>query len=438
GFSAASADRSISTQLLHIGEGFYAPSTGALDASQTLLLSNAGQRVGLKNELGSFVQVRAHGGLRGLVDGAARLSWAFGHTARIRLAWQTGGGLEGGAWRPGSLRHTGSVSASMRARDATIVRGTLLTGIAGGRFESVNTTLVAYREIGPLLYVEPRLWAQIRPDRTLVSAGWALGAESRLVRGEGGLLVQSSFGRSTHLSTLLQARADWRLARWLGLFGQGTLGAELTSKTPITSTVLVGLETGGALSGVGGTLLAGGRVVGRAFRDDNGNGVLDPEEFGVEGVRVEVLGKTAVSREGGSFTLRGLPPGTYAVAVEGAGYHLATSALSTEVHKARVARLDIPLVERKRVDIRVFADLDRDGQMGLGEWGVPVEGVTLKRPDGSVTVHAAPDGLLRLEDLPRGPYEVVVDPVLVGEGYLLEDRARRLFQVGDAGFQRVT
>lgn len=173
-----------------------------------------------------------------------------------------------------------------------------------------------------------------------------------------------------------------------------------------------------------------GSIGDRVWFDDNGDGVQDAGEAGINGVTVRLLDGTGVeiatdiTAGDGLYLFENLPPGNYTVVVgdstlpagnlvqtfdlDGVLDHSSQEALAADEH-TRVH--DFGYQPLGAIGDRVWNDVDGDGVQDGGELGL--NGVTVRLLDGNgVEIAAAVtsgDGDYLFSDLPAGTYTVVVD-----------------------------
>lgn len=172
-----------------------------------------------------------------------------------------------------------------------------------------------------------------------------------------------------------------------------------------------------------------GSIGDRVWYDDDGDGVQDPGENGINGVTVKLLDDggnviaTDVTSGDGLYLFENLPPGDYTVMVDdttlpadltqtydldGTLDHTSQEALSADEH-TRVH--DFGYQRLGAIGDRVWYDADTDGVQDPGEVGI--NGVTVRLLDsGGATLGTTVtfgDGDYLFGNLPEGTYTVVVD-----------------------------
>ncbi|MET9634210.1 SdrD B-like domain-containing protein [Lentzea sp. NPDC006480] len=170
------------------------------------------------------------------------------------------------------------------------------------------------------------------------------------------------------------------------------------------------------------------------WRDDNKNGVQDPNEPGVPGVPVKVGDKTTTTNEQGKYEFPNLPDGKYTVCFDIANmpdavkdYVPTTPNLGGDdakdsdadvatgcapevelgVDKPEDPTIDMGLIQPvNRLGDYVWIDVNKDGLQDATD--IPVEGVTAKLSTGATTKTDA-TGKYLFNDLPDGTYKVCFD-----------------------------
>lgn len=418
-----------------LGRGAWVPGLGTLEGSRTNGYVNARTKLGLRATgwtTVSFTDLRIDRSTRG----EAAMGVQFGGRSSIGFRYGLGFSAVDGALDLEQWRHRiGSSIRLVGARGAFSADGTL--SLASTGFDGLLLRSKLRQDLGSIYFTEPSLWLVASPTSVNVSLGHRVGWEKAVSRGEAGVTLQSVFGAGRAVLTpRLDGRVESRLSRWASGYLAGSIGTQLRKLEPRYATT-VGLRLSGSLLGVGGTVGSGGSVRGVAFRDDDADGVFDAEEIAIGGVSVRIVDREGRTDDDGGYRVRGLLPGQYPVEVDAPGYHVASDALVADVFRARAGRLDIPLVEKKRVDLHVFADGDGDGVLGLADWSVPASSLHVQGPDYDAIVDL-PDGQLTLEGLPPGDYTVRLMPALVEPGYILADAPTKPFAIDARGFRRVT
>jgi len=170
------------------------------------------------------------------------------------------------------------------------------------------------------------------------------------------------------------------------------------------------------------------------WRDDNKNGVQDPNEPGVPGVTVKVGDKTTTTDQNGKYEFPNLPDGTYKVCFDIANLPAAvkdyvpttpnaggddtkdsdadvstgcTPDTTLNVDKPEDPTLDLGLISPvNRLGDYVWIDVNKDGLQDATD--IPVEGVTVKLSTGATTKTDA-QGKYLFDNLPDGTYKVCFD-----------------------------
>jgi hypothetical protein len=169
------------------------------------------------------------------------------------------------------------------------------------------------------------------------------------------------------------------------------------------------------------------------WRDDNKNGLQDPNEPGVPGVTVKVGDKSTTTNEQGRYEFPNLPDGKYQVCFDiknlpgpvgdyqvtkpNAGDDAKDSDADVATGCAPEVELNVDKPEDPTIDMGlispvnrlgdyVWIDVDKNGLQDASD--IPVEGVTVKLSTGATTKTGA-DGKYLFTDLPDGTYKVCFD-----------------------------
>ncbi|MET8757653.1 SdrD B-like domain-containing protein [Lentzea sp. NPDC004782] len=170
------------------------------------------------------------------------------------------------------------------------------------------------------------------------------------------------------------------------------------------------------------------------WRDDNKNGVQDPNEPGVPGVTVKVGDKTTTTDQNGKYEFPNLPDGTYTVCFDiknlpaaVADYQVTkpdqggddakdsdadvatgcTPTTTLGVDKPEDLTLDMGLISPvNRLGDYVWIDVNKDGLQDATD--VPVQGVKVTLSNGATTTTDA-QGKYLFDNLPDGTYKVCFD-----------------------------
>lgn len=166
-----------------------------------------------------------------------------------------------------------------------------------------------------------------------------------------------------------------------------------------------------------------GVLRGGVYFDRNRDGIRQPDEEGVPGVRIQVTGTRlalGVDRDG-RFTIQNIRTGLYGVTVDRRTLPLGllvpddVSARAT-IGDGRVTELEIPIVASGQIRGALFVDEDGDGDVTPGEHRVEGMFVSLKRvgedvpaDEEAVTAVSASFGQYSFENLSPGRYELSVN-----------------------------
>lgn len=160
-----------------------------------------------------------------------------------------------------------------------------------------------------------------------------------------------------------------------------------------------------------------GVLMGRVFFDENRDGVRQPHERGLAGVRVEVSGTRlglGVDRAG-AFTIQNLRSGLYDLKIDRRtlplGYLIPQNAEPrVTIGEARITRIDIPVVASGQIRGAVFVDENGDGKADVGEFRLEGHMVRLTSLDGAhdSVIQTAAFGQYGFENLMPGRYALEV------------------------------
>jgi hypothetical protein len=177
-----------------------------------------------------------------------------------------------------------------------------------------------------------------------------------------------------------------------------------------------------------------GRIEGRVFYDENGNGAFDPGEPGADEARVRLGSgdKRVLTDPTGRFLFSRMPPGTQEVLVDvanvDADWLLAVSRQAVEVKRRRTTQVWFPLMRGVRLGGTVFIDGNGDGK--FQETEEPMEGVTVVLGPPEDFRRTGEDGRYDFEFLPAGEYEVRLYQPGLPKGYELESPGTVLVGLG--------
>ncbi len=160
-----------------------------------------------------------------------------------------------------------------------------------------------------------------------------------------------------------------------------------------------------------------GVVSGQVFVDENQNGLRDPEEAPLAGVRVLLGRARAESDAEGSFTLR-VRPGRYPVRLGNLPADLALyREITVEVRQDGRHVLDLPLARTAQVAVWVYHDANHNGRPDPGEPGIPYAGIRIEGRAGSRTVRADAEGRALIGGLLPGTTRFAPDPASLPPRY---------------------
>ncbi|MEZ4322928.1 MAG: hypothetical protein R3F61_36015 [Myxococcota bacterium] len=423
----------------HNGRGAWVPGLGPAPESETWMVGGADRRVG------DALILQLDGNVRdsrapdaSLTSAALGAGATFGTGTRVGGRYGVSLGWADGAFDPESFRHLLQGTVSSQGRRRFRMSSNLSVALDRGLgFRQGLWRLYASSDLGPLLRIGPYAWGIASESSGVAGAGARLSLERARVESQLSAGLQTSVASGTlDPRGLAESRVAWSFAGWGSLFGGASFVVPVKTGT-FSYSLTTGLKLGGNVRDVRGALTGGGVVSGTVFVDVDGDGRLGERDYGVQGVSVTVLDQTVVSGEGGRYRLRGLKPSTYQVGVESSGYLLRDGdRLAVDVNGFGKADLDIALVQRRRLDVHVFADRNDNRVLDVGEWGVDAEMITVTGPEGTDVVSATA-GVATLEELPQGTYEVELSAALLDERYLPLGATSKSVVVDQRGFQRV-
>ncbi len=164
-----------------------------------------------------------------------------------------------------------------------------------------------------------------------------------------------------------------------------------------------------------------GSVTGFVFRDLNANGRRDPEEPGIQGVRVYAAdGPSAQTGAGGGYTLRGVPEGPVLIKVDWdqippANFFTTANTVEELILPRKKASVDFGVSTESEFRGIVFSDMDADRLFTEGV-DLPVQGVRLSMETGQSAV-SGPTGHYSIRRVPPGPRTIAVEISSIPDGY---------------------
>ena len=222
-----------------------------------------------------------------------------------------------------------------------------------------------------------------------------------------------------------------------------TKGGVQASNEPISTTRVLTVSGGDALSEVNAGVVRMGTLTGTVWIDQNGDGVQDEGENVLSGVEVHlmngagrVITASATTDENGQFTFEKIAPGDYKLRVDAPeGYVFSgtaqSSALPLESTKdgrgysasftmlggARVEGVTFGLLTQGQIAGRIWLDDDYDGRMGENAEGLRGAAVTLLDGDGAeiAQTQSTRSGEFTFDRLMPGAYSV---RITLPEGYV--------------------
>jgi hypothetical protein len=173
-------------------------------------------------------------------------------------------------------------------------------------------------------------------------------------------------------------------------------------------------------------------IRGRVFRDMNLDGIYNPSEPGIAGVRVAIdKGKSVLTDADGRFEFSGLAPDFYEVHISPGQFENAVrltspSDMKLDLFEDRLAQVDFGVVNFARLTGNVYNDYLIDGQRqpdanGIHDVRLVLTGNGVKRElitDGS--------GDYGLYDIVPGDYELTLDRATLPPNFLASDEPLRI------------
>lgn len=159
-------------------------------------------------------------------------------------------------------------------------------------------------------------------------------------------------------------------------------------------------------------LVTHGRIVGRAFIDENADGRYDPGDRPVDGAVLSAGGTQVATDESGAFRFPPFAPGDYALTVSGLPADAAAPASRRIALRAGQTTYEmIALSPVTIVSGIVFNDGNGNGMLDAGEGGFGQVAVTLSNASGEVSeAMTDPRGRFTFSGVPAGAYTVSLDP----------------------------
>lgn len=160
-----------------------------------------------------------------------------------------------------------------------------------------------------------------------------------------------------------------------------------------------------------------GVLQGKVFLDRNRDGIRQPDEPGLPGVRVQVTGTRlglGVDRSG-NFTIQNMKEGLYGLVVDRRSLPLGllvpeASAARVTIGEGRLTEIEIPVIASGQIRGALFIDANGSGEADPGETRLEGALVSLKKagaPDEApVIALAATFGQYSFENLTPGDYEI--------------------------------
>ena len=175
-----------------------------------------------------------------------------------------------------------------------------------------------------------------------------------------------------------------------------------------------------------------GSIDGWVMKDENADGKMDPDESGIEDVRLALGGdREIVTTSQGRFAFTRVTPGSQRVSVDLAtlplDWTLAAPSQTVTVGRNKRVTVLFPLVAASSIEGRVFIDGNGDGL--FQETEEPLEQIAVILSPGEQFRRTDSDGVFRFEQLLPRPYTVRVYREDLPKGYELASDERVAVQV---------
>src|SRR5579883_1808866 len=177
----------------------------------------------------------------------------------------------------------------------------------------------------------------------------------------------------------------------------------------------VAVAGGASVNGLTFALQPAGQISGVVYNDLNANGTQDAGESPVAGATVTLdrgadgtVESTVTTDATGKFTFTGVPNGPNTLAVTAPGFAPSTQTVTETGAAATTA--DVGLLKQAVVTGTVFNDVNGNGTLDAGEFGLGGVTVTLTEPDGTTTLTTTTDanGTYTFAGVPNGTSKVTV------------------------------
>ncbi|BCM92215.1 hypothetical protein IAD21_04094 [Abditibacteriota bacterium] len=162
-----------------------------------------------------------------------------------------------------------------------------------------------------------------------------------------------------------------------------------------------------------------GKITGRVFDDQNGNGIWDTNEPGVPDVQISIPGLKQPTGENGQFALTDLPAGSYEVGMIVKTLPIDLAILEPDkamvnVPAGKSGTIDFPVVRTGQAKGVVFNDANRNGQQDEGESGIA--NAIVRVEDSDVVSFTDKQGNFALYNLPPKNWKISVDAAAMTQG----------------------
>lgn len=153
-----------------------------------------------------------------------------------------------------------------------------------------------------------------------------------------------------------------------------------------------------------------GEIGGIVYEDANGNGKMDRDEIGIEGVTISLGGATTTTQVDGRYVFENQIPGDYVVTITNPdGYGTKTNKYSLTLVSGGSASATFALIPLGSVMGVVFDDQNKNGIQDKNENGVSGAKITLSG-SASKVAYSGSDGGYSFVDVGAGSYTISLTP----------------------------
>lgn len=163
-----------------------------------------------------------------------------------------------------------------------------------------------------------------------------------------------------------------------------------------------------------------GKITGRVFDDQNGNGKWDSNELGVPDVALDVRHNGGAPTDAsGRYTIAELYPGAHKLEMSLSSLPIEFAVLkpteaTVQVPAGKTVTLDFPVVRTGQVQGTVFWDANHNGQQDADEKGIHEAVVRVQGSD--ILTFSDEQGHFTLHGLPPKPWPILVDVEALTQG----------------------